>query len=383
MDEPRKFVAPEFVFGRGAVRLVDRYASNFDATSAFVVTDPGVLDAGHVDRVAGLLEQAGIDATIFSDVSPNPRAEEVMLGAQAFEESESDLIIAVGGGSPMDAAKAIGIVRANHKHILEFEGVDRVDVPGPPLICIPTTAGTASDISQFVIISNTFERLKIAIVSKCAIPDVALIDPETTLTMDAELTAATGMDALVHAVEAFTSTAASLMTDVHALEAIRLLHDCLPRTMQDPSDIQLRSRVMLASLHAGLAFSNASLGLNHAMAHSIGGYLDLPHGECNAVLLDHVIGANYDSAEARYDRIALAMGLESSNLSAPEKKTQLTDEIRRFKQRIGFKRSLTAGGVRVEDIPILAKNALQDPCMATNPRIMNLRDVEALYEQAL
>lgn len=383
MDEPRKFVAPEFVFGRNALRLVDRYASNFDATSAFVVTDPGIINAGHVDRVVRLLEQAGIGTTVFSDVSPNPRAEEIMLGAQAFEESESDLIIAVGGGSPMDAAKAIGVVRANHRHVLEFEGVDRVDVPGPPLICIPTTAGTASDVSQFVSISNAFERVKIAIVSKSAISDVALIDPETTLTMDGELTAATGIDALVHAIEAFTSTAASPMTDVHALEAIRLLHTYLPRVMQDLSDIHLRSQVMLASLHAGLAFSNASLGLNHAMAHSISGYLDLPHGECNAILLDHVVGANYGSAEERYDRIAVAMGLELSNLSASEKQSQLIDEIRTFKHRVGFKLSLGDRGVRVENIPILAKNALQDPCMATNPCIMDLGDIEALYEQAL
>lgn len=383
MDEPRKFAAPEFVFGSGAIRLVGQYAANFDTSSAFIVTDPGVTAAGHVKRVQSLLDRSGIGSTVFDRVSPNPRAEEVMIGVRAFEDSGCDLIVAVGGGSPMDAAKAIDIVSANHRHVLEFEGVDRVDVPGPPLICIPTTAGTASDVSQFLMISNAFERLKIAIVSKIAIPDAALIDPETTLTMDAELTAGTGMDALVHAVEAYTSTAASPITDLHALEAVRLLHTHLPDVIDHPDDIELRTRVMVGSLHAGLAFSNASLGLGHAMAHSTEGYLDLAHGECNAILLDHVIDANYAAAADRYDRIAETIGLAPLNGPPAARRSRLADAFRRLKARVGLERSLAEKGVRYEHIPLLAKNAMGDLCMATNPAILSLDDVEGIYAKAL
>ncbi|MFZ7128001.1 MAG: alcohol dehydrogenase-like regulatory protein ErcA [Desulfobacterales bacterium] len=381
--EPRKFVAPEFVFGRGALQLVGQYAVNFEASRAFLVTDPGVIDAGHVERVQAALAGAGVQTVIFGDVSPNPRAEETMLGARSFDESGCDLLVAVGGGSPMDAAKAIGIVHANHRHILEFEGVDRVDIPGPPLICVPTTAGTASDVSQFTIVLNSYERIKIAIISKGVIPDVALIDPETTLTMDAKLTAVTGMDAMVHAMEAYTSNAASPLTDLHALRAIGLLHAYLPTTLENLDDIHLRSQVMLASLHAGLAFTNASLGAAHALAHSLGGYLDLPHGECNAVLLDAVTNANYPYAESAYDRIAEVMNLKPSGRPVADKCAMLVEEIRRFRRRLGLSRSLTQMGVRAEDLPGIAARAKMDPCLATNPRPLTLEDIETLYGQAL
>ncbi len=193
----------------------------------------------------------------------------------------------------MDCAKGIGIVSTNRKNILDIEGIDNVPIPGPPLICIPTTSGTSADVSQFAIINDTVEKRKIAIISKTVVPDVALIDPLTTLTMPAYLTACTGIDALVHAVEAYVSTANSPLLDLHALEAVRLVCTNLPQVLAAPTDLELRGKMTLASLQAGLAFSNASLGAVHAMAHSLGGLLDLPHGECNALLLDHVVNFNY------------------------------------------------------------------------------------------
>jgi len=283
----------------------------------------------------------------------------------------------------MDCAKAIGVVSSNRRHVLEFEGVDRVDVPGPPLICIPTTAGTSADVSQFAIISNTYEKSKIAIISKTVVPDVALVDPLTTATMDPYLTACTGMDALVHAFEAMVSTAGSPLTELHALEAVRLIHRYLPRVIEQPDDAQARNQVMLGSLEAGLAFSNASLGAVHAMSHSLGGWLDLAHGECNSILIDQVVAFNWSQAKAAYRRLGAAMDLAPEMLKGEGACQALTSAIAQLKHQVGINRRLGDCGVRRADLPQLARNALQDPCMATNPVLPTAGAIERLYEQAL
>jgi len=265
VHELRKFVAPEFIFGNGALSLAGRYALNFGARKPLVVTDPGVIDAGWTRKIIAELEAAQLDYAVFSAVSANPRDTEVMEGARFYAEEGCDVIIAVGGGSPMDCAKGIGVICTNQRNILDFEGVDNVPVPCPPLICIPTTAGTSADVSQFAIINDTDRKSKFAIISKAMVPDISLIDPATTLTMDGYLTACTGIDALVHAMEAAVSTANSPITDIHAFQAIRLIRRYLPQVIRSPDDPELREHLMLASLEAGLAFSNASLGAVHAL----------------------------------------------------------------------------------------------------------------------
>ncbi|MGB5063803.1 MAG: iron-containing alcohol dehydrogenase, partial [Candidatus Competibacter sp.] len=304
----RKFVAPEFIFGVGARRRAGFYARNLQARRVLVVTDPGIIRAGWLNGLLADLEESGLQAVVFSGVTPNPRDHEIMAGEQVYRDGGCDVIVALGGGSVIDCAKGIGIVFANGGHILDFEGVDRIDHPGPPLICIPTTAGTAADISQFAIINNTQRRYKIAVISKSVVSDVALVDPEVTLTMDPYLTACTGLDALSHAVEAYVSTASSPVVDIHALAAVELIRDFLLRSVTEPANLAVRENMMLASLQAGLAFSNASLGATHALSHSLGGYLDLSHGESNALLLEHVVRFNYRAAEERYRRIARALG---------------------------------------------------------------------------
>ena len=379
----RKFVAPEFVFGSGAIDLVGRYAANFGAEKVLVVTDPGVIAAGWSGKVVENLAAVGIENQIFSQVSPNPRAEEVMAGSESFLTHGCDLIVAVGGGSPMDCAKGIGIVSANGGHVLDYEGIDNVPAPGPPLICVPTTAGTSADVSQFSIITNLQEKVKIAIISKTVVPDVALIDPATTTTMDQFLTACTGIDALVHAIEAYVSTAHSPLFDLHALEAIRLIHGNLLATLADPGNMALRETLMRASLEAGLAFSNASLGAVHAMAHSLGGYLDLPHGECNAILLDHVMAYNFPEVADRYQKIGEMMELQLQGLSSKQASSEILAEVARLKKSAGINETLGSRGVRLADVSSLAKKALKDPCMVTNPMRPNQRDIEVIYEEAL
>ena len=381
--ELRKFVAPEFIFGAGALQLVDRYLQNFGAQKALVVTDAGLVASGWTRKVIDLLDAVNIQHAEFSDISPNPRDHEVMAGAELYLRENCDVIVAIGGGSPMDCAKGIGIVCTNKRHILEMEGIDQVAVPGPPLVCIPTTAGTSADVSQFAIINNSEEQRKIAIISKTMVPDVALIDPLTTITMPPYLTACTGMDALVHAVEAYVSTANSPLLDLHALEAIRLVTRTLPKVLADPQNPELRNDMTLASLQAGLAFSNASLGAVHAMAHSLGGLLDLPHGECNALLLQHVVNFNFPEARQRYLKIGAAMGLQLEGMSLAESQRAVIAAIDELKHRVGIDTTLKQQGATLADIPTLAKKALRDPCMVTNPRNPSQRDIEVIYEEAL
>jgi alcohol dehydrogenase len=379
----RKFVAPEFIFGIDARKLAGRYAKNFGARKVLVVTDPGVMAAGWAADVCNCLNEAGLEYAVYSSVSGNPRGAEVMAGADFYHREGCNVIVAVGGGSPMDCAKGIGIVCANRRDILEFEGVDKVDLPTPPLICVPTTAGTSADVSQFAIITDTDRRLKIAIVSKTLVPDVALIDPVTTVSMPPELTANTAMDALCHAIEAFVSTAHSPITDLFAYRAIGVISSNLLPTMDAPDNGNFRGRMMLASLEAGLAFSNASLGAVHAMAHSLGGMFDFPHGECNALLLPHVIDFNFAAVPDRFRLVAEAFGLDTTGMATTELSAALLSRIICLRKASGITQTLSSLGVTGSDIQELAAKAIKDPCIFTNPRQPSVKDLEAVYEKAL
>jgi alcohol dehydrogenase class IV len=373
----RKFVAPEFICGHGALQLAGRYARNFGMKQVLLVTDPGVRAAGWAGAVGESLTEAGISFTIFDAISVNPRSRQVMSGMEVYRSEECNGIVAVGGGSPMDCAKGIGIASSNMQDILAFEGVDRVPVPAPPLICIPTTAGSSADVSQFAIITDEARKRKIAIISKTLVPDISLLAPEPLTTMSVELTVDTGMDALSHAIEAYVSNASSPMTDVHALEAIRLIASALPAAVREPYNLDLRFSTLLASLHAGLAFSNASLGAVHAMAHSLGGACDLAHGRCNALLLEHVIAANYKAAPDRYDRVGAILGAAEGGRGTP------AENVAAFRRSLGVVGSLAAAGVREDAIRTLAERAYADPCMVTNPRRLTCEDLERIYAYAL
>lgn len=376
----RKFVVPEMILGVGSFALVDGYARRFGLKKVLVVSDPGVCEVGWTESVTGCLGKSGIAWEIFREVSSNPKDAEVMAGAALYRGAGCDGIVAVGGGSPMDCAKGIGIVCSNGGHILQYEGIDRVPLPMPPLICIPTTAGTAADISQFAIITASEQRRKVAIVGKTLVPDLALIDPLATTTMDPGLTACTGMDALVHAVEAYLSTANSYLSDLHALDAIRLVRSHLLKAVHDPDDAS-REGMVLASTLAGMAFSNAGLGAVHALAHSLGGFLDSAHGDCNALLLEHVVDYNFPFASERCRAVAEALGAGATGEA--EVRRALAGAIRSLREGAGITGTLADRGVTREAIPHLAANAMHDPCMATNPRTPTPSEIEAIYAAAL
>lgn len=381
--ELRKFVAPEYIFGINARLLAGNFCHNLGGKKVLIVTDSGIIKTTWLNDVENSLIQSGIGYCIFSSVSPNPRDYEVMEGVECYRNNKCDIILALGGGSVLDAAKGIGIVSTNHLPIPNFEGVDKIGHPMPPLICIPTTGGTAADVSQFAIINNWGERYKMAIISKSVVPDVALIDPETLTSMDSFLTACTGLDALSHAFEAFVSNASSPVTDLYALEAIRLIHSNLLDSCNNPDDLQLRGKIMLSSLYAGLAFSNASLGCVHSLAHSLGGYLDLPHGECNAILLPHVVDFNFNSVPDRYITIAKTLDIPISGMNETQVKNSLIHYLKQFNQSLDINSSLSDKKVTSSDIPVLSEKAIKDPCNATNPKPPVKRDLEVIYSEAM
>ncbi len=380
---PRKFVAPEFVFGIDTRLMAGIFCKKLGARKVLLVTDEGITQTPWLNEIKNNLQLNSVEYIIFSSISPNPRDYEIMEGRNIFKENNCNLILAIGGGSVMDCAKGIGIVSSNNGNIHDYEGVDMINKPIPPLICIPTTGGSAADVSQFAIINNTTEKYKFSIISKAVIPDVALIDPLVLTSMNHFLSACTGMDALTHSIEAFVSNANSAFTDLYSLESIKLINTYLKESVQQPNDTQLRGKIMLASLYAGLAFSNASLGCAHSLAHSLGGYLDLPHGECNAILLPHVVNFNFDSAPDRFIKIAETLNISKNNQNKTEIKKHLFNYLNNLNHQLGIFSSLKDNGVTSDIIPLLATNAIKDPCNATNPKPPTKNDLKFIYAEAM
>lgn len=379
--ELRKFVVPEIIVGEDSRLLIGRYLSHFSSTKPLIVTDQNIRKFEWFNDIVNEIEKFTNAYSIFDGISENPKDYEAMLGAEVFLSGDCDLIVAIGGGSPMDCAKGIAIVATNGGHILDYEGVDEIKLPGPPLVCIPSTTGSSADVSQFAIICDSNELIKKAIISKKVVPDLALIDPVPLMTMDQNLVACTGMDALTHAIEAYVSNAQSNLTDIHALEAIKLINENLEKAVKEEKDLETMNKLMLASLYAGIAFSNASLGAVHGMAHSLGGLLDLPHGECNSILLEHVINLNYDSVPKRYSDISEKMGIDIKN---PETiKKNLLERIRNLRENVGIRSFIEISGSKEDLFTMLVENALEDPCMITNPKDLSAAEVRNIYEGIL
>jgi alcohol dehydrogenase len=377
-----KFLAPEIVFGSGARLLAGRYLKNLGSRKALVVSDPVLESLGWTSSVTKTLEEEGIAYVTFLDVHANPRDEDSVRGASLYATESCDAIISVGGGSPTDCAKGIGILSANPGSLSAYEGIDRIPRPGPPLVCVPSTSGASADVSQFAIIREMSGLRKMAIVSRMLVPDVALVDPDVTSTMGPELTAAVGIDALVHALEAYVSNASSPITDIHALAAMRIIPAALPRAVYSPEDAEARMLMSLASMEAGLAFSNAILGAVHAMAHAVGGLRDSPHGECNAVLLPEVVKANFANASGKYREAASAIGL-SGFKGDPIDGERMAEGLRELLAPLPIAHRLSSFGVVGEDLPTLVALALADPCMITNPRALTAPEIEAIYARCL
>jgi alcohol dehydrogenase class IV len=378
-----KFHAPEIVFGLESMAEAAHAALRLGALRPLLVTDPGLIEAGWVDELVGHLRAQAVDARVWSAVTPNPKDHEIAAGYQYYREHGCDVLIALGGGSVIDAAKGVAILAANGGNILDYAGVDKATMPIPPLVVVPTTSGTGADVSQFCIVTDTTRNTKITILGRALVPDVTVIDPRVLTTMPEWLNAATGLDALTHGIEAFVSLGHNQLTDHHALRAVVMVTDNLVETIEKPGEMGARVLMAQAALEAGLAFTNAILGAAHAMSHQVGGLLDLPHGVINGVLLPHVIRFNAESDPVPYATIASCLGLVDARVPAAEAACALADRVQKLAADVGVPRGLADIGVSLEDLPTLAHNALDDACMTTNPRSADEKQMEALFRAAM
>lgn len=369
------FLPTHVVFGRGTleqlgmrVRAVGR--------RALVVTDRGLVAAGLVERCVGLLRDAGVDSVVFDRVEPNPTVAQVEAALEAGSGRHIDVVVSIGGGSAHDCAKMVALVAANGGRVRDFEGSDRAAGPAIPLVAVNTTSGTGADVSRFAVITDTDRKVKMVIADRRVMPQLAVNDPLTTVGMPKPVTMASGLDALTHGVEAFVSTLASDLTDMLALRAVELAAQHLVRVVEHGEDAEAREGMMLGSLYAGMAINSALVGATHALAHSLGAVLDLPHGLCNGILLSHVCAFNYSAAPKRFDRLAHVIGGGADGRRLPRM-------LRAIGDRVGLPRGLAALGVTRSQLPALVERALADMTMSTNPRPLTAADVTAIYERAL
>ena len=303
------------LMGPGAVKEVGPQAAGLGLKKALIVTDPGMNKMGVADQIKDILEGSGLKVVIYDGVHPNPTDKNVHDGFKIFQDEKCDLLVSLGGGSSHDCAKGIGIVAGNGGNIRDYEGVDKSTKPMAPLIAINTTAGTASEITRFVVITNSDTHVKMALADWKYTPKISINDPVLMMGMPAGLTAATGMDALTHSVEAYMSTIATPVTDCAALMSMKLIGENLRQAVANGQNFEARNNMAYAQLLGGMAFNNASLGYVHAMAHQLGGFYDLPHGVCNAVLLPHVQRFNLNANPQRLADIAVALGENIEGLS--------------------------------------------------------------------
>ncbi len=371
------------LMGIGSSKEAGEQVKQLGANKVLLVTDKGISATGMADQIKELVEVAGIGVVIFDGAEPNPTDKNVHDGLKIYQENQCDSIISLGGGSSHDCAKGIGMVATNDCHIRDLEGVNKSCKAMPPFVAINTTAGTASEMTRFCIITNTDTKVKMVIVDWRCTPNIAINDPVLMVGKPAALTAATGMDALTHAVEAYVSTIATPITDACALKAMELIAEWLRPVVANGGNLEARDKMAYAEYLAGMAFNNASLGYVHAMAHQLGGFYNLPHGVCNAILLPVVCEFNTIANPKRFADIAKAMGVNTAGLTDVEAAAKGIEAIRKLSQDIGIPAGLKALNVDEADLPTMAENAMKDACMLTNPRIATLNCVIGMFNEAM
>ncbi|MGT4068700.1 UNVERIFIED_CONTAM: L-threonine dehydrogenase [Aeromonas hydrophila] len=379
-----KFYIPAInLMGAGCLQEAAADIKGYGHRKALIVTDKILNQIGVVAKVAGLLAEHGIESAVFDETKPNPTMTNVEAGLAMLKANGCDCVISLGGGSPHDCAKGIALVAANGGSIKDYEGVDRSAKPQLPLIAINTTAGTASEMTRFCIITDEARHVKMAIVDKHVTPLMSVNDPELMLAKPAGLTAATGMDALTHAIEAYVSTIATPVTDASAIMAIQLIAKHLRTAVNQGDDLHAREQMAYAQFLAGMAFNNASLGYVHAMAHQLGGFYDLPHGVCNAVLLPHVQAYNAQVSAARLKDVARHMGVDVSAMNDEQGAAAAIAAIQQLARDVKIPAGLEQLGVKVDDFNLLAENALKDACGFTNPKQASHEEIVAIFRAAM
>ncbi|MGM9812522.1 MAG: lactaldehyde reductase [Muribaculaceae bacterium] len=372
-------------FGPGARKELPGVVSRLGFKKALVVTDKGLVKFGVAKMVTDVLDEAGIAYEVYSEVKPNPTVTNVKMGVEAFAAAGADFIVAIGGGSSMDTAKGIGIVTNNPEFadVVSLEGCAPTKRKTVPIIALPTTAGTAAETTINYVIIDEEKQKKMVCVDPNDIPCCSIIDAELMYTLPKGTTAATGMDALTHAIEGYITKAAWELSDMFELEAIRMINKHLRTAVYDPTNPVGRHGMAVAQYVAGMAFSNVGLGVVHGMAHPMGSLFDIPHGVANALLLPTVMEFNKPVCIDKYVEIAKAMDAYKDGMTKAEAAQAACDAVRALAIEVGIPQHLSELGISVDDIEALADQAIEDVCTPGNPRKVTRADIVALYNKVL
>ncbi len=379
-----RFVLNETSYhGAGAIKAIADEIKARGFKKALVASDPDLIKFGVTAKVTAVLDNAGIAYDIFSDIKPNPTIENVQAGVAAFKASGADCIVAIGGGSSMDTAKAVGIIITNPEFadVRSLEGVAPTKNPCVPIIAVPTTAGTAAEVTINYVITDVEKNRKMVCVDVHDIPVVAVVDPDMMATMPKGLTAATGMDALTHAIEGYITGGAWALSDMFHIEAIRIIAKSLRAAVN--GEAEGREGMALGQYIAGMGFSNVGLGIVHSMAHPLGALYDTPHGVANAIILPTVMEYNAPATGEKYREIARAMGVKGvDDMSVEEYRAAAIAAVKQLSLDVGIPADLKEI-VKVEDVPFLAQSAYDDACRPGNPRETSVEEITALYMSLL
>ncbi|WP_245693013.1 iron-containing alcohol dehydrogenase [Sporomusa acidovorans] len=374
------FMTPISILGRECLEQVISYIKPMRFRKALIVTDKMLVENGLINSLLSLLDDSGTFYIIYKDVSPNPTVTQVDLGLKLYCDNGCDFLISFGGGSPHDCAKAIALLSTNTGKIHDYEGYNKSVKPSAPLIAVNTTAGTGSELTRFCVITDEERRTKMTINDWHVTPIIAVNDAALMTGLPPGLTAATGMDALTHGIEAYVSTNATPVTDCKALKAVELVLNNLLAVYKDGHNLEAREMMVYAEYLAGISFNNAGLGYVHAMAHQLGGFYNLPHGVCNALLLPAVMEFNLPVAAHKYADIARMSGIDTRDLSTEASARLVISKINELNQAMGLPTKLTAvKGFNAKDILLLAEHAIADICCLTNPRQGSVEEIEGIF----
>lgn len=372
-------------FGAGSRSVLPQEISRLGLKKAFVATDKDLIKFGVADKVLDVLREANIPFEVFSDIKPNPTVSNVNAGVKAFAESGADFILAIGGGSSIDTSKAIGIITNNPEFadVVSLEGVAPTKKKSVPIIALPTTAGTAAEVTINYVITDEENQKKMVCVDPNDIPAIAIVDAELMYTLPKSLTAATGMDALTHAIEGLITKGAWEMSDMFELKAIEMIARYLETAVKEPSNEEARNGMAVAQYIAGMAFSNVGLGVVHGMAHPMGAIFDIPHGVANALLLPTIMEFNMPAALDKYVQIAKAMGVYCSSMTTEQAAQAAVDAVKQLSVNVGIPQHLTDLGITEADLPRLSEAAFADVCTPGNPREVSVELILDLYKKVL
>ncbi|WP_289053810.1 iron-containing alcohol dehydrogenase [Carboxylicivirga marina] len=383
LEKRRIYLPPLSLVGPGVIADLVEEIKALECNKVLIVTDKILNELGVVKNVTDLMDDQAVNYVTFDDVQPNPTCANVHNGLAIFEQNKCDYILTIGGGSPQDCGKAIGILATNGGDIKDYEGIHVSKKKSTPIAAINTTAGTASEVTINYVITDEERKVKMVMVDKNCLVSIAVNDPELMLNKPAPLTAATGMDALTHAVEAYVTAGAFHWSDHMALYAIQLISESLRDAVNDGSNLEARSKMAWAQFIAGQAFSNCGLGFVHSAAHQLGGLYNTPHGVANAVLLPHVERFNLSACPEKFAKIAEAMGVDTSAMTIDEAAEAALDAISQLSKDVGIPSGIKELGAKPEDFELMAKNALADVCTGGNPKEVSFEDAVAIYKSAM